>query len=493
MSRSADQLSSQAARGTVWLGLVNVLSKGSQIVVTIALGHFLTRSQVGAVTIAVVLVNLGQTLQSMGVYDVVTRTRHEPLEFAGSVATLSVAAASVAALVLVAFGGVIADAVGAPNAGGPLRVAALGLPFTAYFGVQMGYLHRRLDFRRRLIPDAGSALAGAAATVLGAAAGAGVWSLAIGILVTAVLGPLLGLAVGVRPRPRGDREHLAEALRWVRVVGPAAVLGILLLNVDYLVVSRVLGEEANGLYSYAYRFAFVPFIMIGVVIGGVAFPVYTRIIHADGGRPGAAIGPAFTRFVHALVASTGGLYLLLALLAPRIVVIDQRWAPTAAVMRVLCLYGFLLCLVQAGYDALRASGRPGLYLRGQALHVVLLVVLAVVLVHRDGILGVAWAQVVAVGIVAALVAVLLVRQRIAQPDLARAVVGPGVAAAATLALYLTLRSVGALPPDASAVGLVWLGLALGACYAGLLGIVDARILRDLVTLIGRGHGSTDNA
>jgi O-antigen/teichoic acid export membrane protein len=489
VSPSADQLSSQAARGTVWLGLVNVLSKGSQIVVTIALGHFLSRSQVGAVTIAVVLVNLGQTLQSMGVYDVVTRTRHDPLKFAGSVATLSLLTASVATLVLVAFGGVIADAIGAPNAGGPLRVAALGLPFTAYFGVQMGFLHRRLDFRRRMVPDAGSALAGAAVTVVAAATGAGVWSLVAGILVTAVLGPLLGLAVDVRPRPRVDREHLAEALSWVRVVGPAAVLGILLLNVDYLVVSRVLGEEANGLYSYAYRFAFVPFIMIAVVIGGVAFPVYTRIIHADGGQAGAAIGPAFTRFVHALVASTGGLYLLLALLAPRIVVIDQRWAPSVPVLRVLCLYGFVLGLVQAGYDALRASGRPGLYLRGQAVHLVLLVVLAVVLVHREGIVGVAWAQVIAVGVVAALVAVLLVRQRIAQPGLARAVAGPAIAAVTTLALYVTLRSVGALPPDASAVGLVWLGLALCGCYAALLGIADARVLRNLIALVGRRQGS----
>ncbi len=482
-----DTIGRRAARGTAWLGLVNLLSKGSQILVTLALGAYLTRSQLGAVTIAVVLVNLGQTLQTMGVYDVISRTGHEVRAFTGSVATLSVLVAVGASLLLLISGGLLADVIGAPSAAWPIRVAGLSLPFTAYAGVQMAYLHRGLDFRRRLLPDAGSALAGAAVTVVGAATGAGPWSLVAGILTTAVLAPLLGLAVGVRIPLRWDAVHVRETLAWVGVVGPAAVLGVLLLNIDYVVVTRALGEDATGLYSYAYRFAFVPYIMIAVVLSGVAFPVYSRLVERPGaeGRPGAALAPAFTRVIHGLLAATGGLYLLLALLAPQIVVIDPRWEPSAAVLRVLCVYGLLLGLILAGYDALRAAGRPGVYLRAQAAHVVLLLASSILLVHRAGIVGVAWAQVLTAGLVAAGVTMELVRTGVMTRGLARTLLGPVGAAAVTLAVYGAAGWVGALPAANSLPGLFALGAVLAACYGGTLLLVDRDALRQLREVTGR--------
>ncbi len=149
------ELAGAASRGALWLGLVNLLSKGSQVVVTLALGVFLTAGELGTVTVTVALVNLALVLQSAGVYDVISRTSEEPRRFAGTVASLSVGAGVAIALVVSAGAPQIAEAVGAPGATDLLRVAVLSLPFTAFAGVQMAYLHRHLDFRRRLVPDAG--------------------------------------------------------------------------------------------------------------------------------------------------------------------------------------------------------------------------------------------------------------------------------------------------------------------------------------------------
>ncbi|MFZ0161860.1 MAG: oligosaccharide flippase family protein [Kineosporiaceae bacterium] len=479
----------RAAHGTAWLGLVNMLSKGSQVLVTLALGSYLSRAELGSVTIAVVLVNLGQTLQSMGVYDVISRTTHEVRAFTGTVATLSLLMAAGASVMLFAAGGPIAELVGAPSAAWPIRITGLSLPFTAYAGVQMAYLHRRLDFRRRLIPDAGSALAGAAVTIGSAALGAGSWSLVAGILTTAVLAPLFGILVGVRIPLRWNRSHRHETVTWIRVVGPAAVLGVLLLNIDYVVVTRSLGEEANGLYSYAYRFAFVPYIMIAVVLSGVAFPVYTRVVERDrlsgAPVPGSLLTAAFTRVLHALLAATAGLYVLLALLAPRIVVIDARWGPSAPVLTVLCGYGLLLGLVLAGYDALRAIGRPEVYLRAQATHVVLLLGLAILMVRRSGIIGVAWAQLIAAALVTGGVAVALARVGVLNAGCARVLRGPAAAAAVTVAVFAGMNGARLLPPDDSLPGLLALGLGLAACYTVTLAAVDRGAVRELRHLAGR--------
>ncbi len=474
-------LAGAASRGALWLGLVNLLSKGSQVVVTLALGVYLTAGELGTVTVAVALVNLALVLQSAGVYDVISRTTEEPRRFAGTVASLSVGVGAALALVAAGAAPQIAGMVGAPGATDLLRVAMLTLPFTAFAGVQMAYLHRNLDFRRRLLPDAGSALAGAAVTVVAAAAGVGEWSLVAGLVTTAVLAPVLGLAVGIRLPLRWSRSHARSAARWAAVTGPGAVLGMVLLNLDYVVISRALGEAATGVYSFAFRIAFVPYVMGAVVLGGVAFPLYARLMASGGER---ALAPAFVRFLHVVVATTGGAYTAVALLADRIVVIDPRWAASAPVLRVLAVYGVLLGVVLMGHEALRASGRPASYLRAQIVHVVVLLVAAIVLV-RFGIIGVAWAQVGAVAVAVLVVAGMLTRAGLLGPGLGRAVLAPLLAAAVVAALHEAVGRGGLLPPPDSLVGAVIVGVLVLLAYCGVLALVDRPLVRDLRAAAGR--------
>jgi PST family polysaccharide transporter len=468
-------LAGAASRGAVWLGLVNLLSKGSQVLVTLALGVFLTAAELGAVTVTVALVNLALVVQAAGVYDVIARTAEEPRRFAGTVVTLSVGLGVLLAGLAALLAPRLAALAGAPSATDLLRVAVLSLPFTALAGVQMAYLHRGLDFRRRLVPDAGSALAGAGVTVAGAAAGLGEWSLVAGLVTTAVLAPLLGVAVGIRLRPRWSRAHARETARWAAVTGPGAVLGLVLLNLDYVVVSRVLGEAATGVYSFAFRIAFVPYVMGAVVLGGVAFPLYTRLM-ASGGET--AVAPAVVRFVHVVAATTGGAYLALALLADRVVVVDPRWAGSAPVLRVLTAYGFLLGLVLMGHEALRASGRPGVYLRAQVVHVVVLLAAAVTLV-RSGIVAVAWAQVGAVAVAAAVVGVMLARAGVLGAGLGRALLLPAAAAALVAAAHAAAGRAGLLPPVDSLAGGVVVGVLVLLAYGGALAVLDRPLVRDL--------------
>jgi PST family polysaccharide transporter len=487
-------LSGAAARGTLWLGLVNVLSKGAQMLVILALGRFLDARELGTVTISVTLINLGQILQLMGVYDVISRTRRDPIRFAGTVAGLSVGIGTLLALVLLALADPIAAAVGTPAAAPLLRAAGLGLPFTAYAGVQLAYLHRELAFRRRLVPDAGSALLGAAVTVVAAAHGAGVWSLIAGLLTTAVGAPLLGLAVGVRIPLRFNRSDAAETLRWVRVTGPGAVIGVLLLQVDYIVVNRVLGEAQNGIYSFAYRIAFVPYITVAVVIGAVAFPVYARLADTGTGTgirgmspsvAGPAVAAAFARFWHVLVAVTGGLYVLLFVLADRIVVIDPRWAASVPILRVLCGYGLLLGLVLACHEAVRAIGRPRVYLRVQALHLVLLTGAAIALVRPAGSIGVAWAQVSAAATALAVSSVVLVRAGVVTRAVVRGIRGPLLAAAAVAVGDRVADVAGLLPPYGSLPGVIVLGAVLTAAYVAVLALLDRGAVGDLRAALRR--------
>jgi len=361
-------LGTKAVRGSLWLGAVNLVSKGSQMSITLILAALLTEGELGIVALAVSMVNLGQVVQSIGVYDVISRTERDPRRMAGTVLTMSVGAGVVLAIVLAATAGPVTAMLGAPDAAGLVRLAAVGLPFSAAGGVQLGLLHRKLDFRRRLVPDGGSAVLGAVVTVVLALGGAGPASVVIGLVCTSVAQPLLGALVGGGVRPCWDPSAAAEALRWASAVGPAAVVAAVLVNLDYLAVGHLFGAEAVGVYSLAYRLAWVPYIMVAVVLGAVAFPVFTRLREEAG-----ALREMVTRFTRAVLVLAGGLYLALIVLADRVVVLGARWADAADLLIPLSGYGLSICLLQIWYQAVKATGHAKRYLALECAHLAMLV------------------------------------------------------------------------------------------------------------------------
>ncbi|WP_410645560.1 oligosaccharide flippase family protein [Amycolatopsis sp. lyj-346] len=464
-------LGTRAVRGSLWLGVVNLVSKSSQMLVTLVLAALFTEGQLGAVALAVALVNLGQVVQSIGVYDVIGRTEGDPRRTAGTVLTLSVGAGIVLAVALAAAAGPLTALLGTPDAAGLVRLAALGLPFSAAGGVQMGLMHRELDFRRRLLPDGGSAVLGAVLTVVLAACGAGPLSLVLGLLATAVSQPLLGALARGGVRPCWDTAAAREVLRWVAVVGPAAVVGALLVNLDYFAVGHVLGPDAVGVYSLAYRLAWVPYIMVAVVLGAVAFPVFTRLR-----REGAPLGGAVTRFTRAVLVVTGGLYLALAVLSGHVVLLGERWAAAAGPLVLLSGYGAGICLLQIWYQAVKATGHVRRYLALETTHLVLLAAGLATLTHA-GIEAVALVQCAAAWLVVPL----------AWRVLAGLGVAPPVAELAGMSARVALACVaGAVPAVAlgrwfgdSLPGAVAEAAVLVAGYAGATVLLQRTALTEL--------------
>ncbi|GAB06019.1 putative polysaccharide biosynthesis protein [Gordonia amarae NBRC 15530] len=456
-------LGAKATTGALWLGLINLASKGSQIVVTVVLASLLTEGELGLVSVAASLITVAQVIQMMGVYDVIARTARDPHAMARTVAALSVGVSLAIAVVVIAAAPLLASALGAPDAAPLIVITAFSLPFSAFGGVQMAMMHRTLDFRRRMLPDAGSALIGATVTVVLAALGNGAYSLAVGMLCTAVLQPILGTVAGVRVAPGWDRGAAGEALRWIRVVGPAAVVSTILINVDYPLIARLLGPDDVGVYSLAYRVAWVPYIMIAVVLGAVAFPVYSSLFRAG---DGAAVPAVVGRFTYATLLAAGGLYVLIACMAHGLVVLGMRWEESVPVLLALCVYGVSISLLCCWYEVIRAAGRTGLYLIFETVHLVLLVSMLFAFTGF-GVVYAAVAQIVAAAVLLPAVLVVMARESLAPPwrTLGRAVLGLAVPGVVCAAVATAFRWAGINTGPAGWLGVIIEGLVLAATFA----------------------------
>ncbi|MEV6241567.1 oligosaccharide flippase family protein [Lentzea sp. NPDC051838] len=461
-----NQVGTRAVRGSLWLFAVNVISKGCQVAVTLVLAALLTEDGLGAVSIVVSLVNIGQVVQSAGVYDVISRTNRDPQRLAGTVLTMSIAGGTAITALLLLAAEPVSQALGAPA--DLIRIAALSLPFTAIGGVQMAMMHRELDFQKRMLPDAGGMVLGAAVTIVLAALSYGPLAMAVGLLCTAVAQPVLAVAAGARVRPRWDQEAAKEALGWTAVVGPGAVVATLLINVDYLTIGHVLGPSAVGVYSLAFRIAWMPYILVAVVLGGVLFPVCAELV-----RSGQKMTGAVLRFTKATLMITGGLYAVTALLADRITLFGERWAPAAPVLVALCGYGLGLGLLHTWYQAIRAAGHARWYLALEVTHLVALLT-ALMITTQHGVLAVAVAQAVIVWLLVPLTWWVLARHGLAFPpqELVRTVAGT-LAGAITAGLVAQV-----LPIQGIAAALLSGGVLLGV-YAAVVLPLNREAVREL--------------
>lgn len=474
---ATETLAERAKSGVLWLGIVNIASKGTQMAVTIALAAFLTESDLGLVTVVVSLINVAAVMQTLAVFEFIACAKGDERITAGTTLTISLAASTALTVFGVAQSSWIAATLGVPSAANLVAIAALSLPFTAIGGVQMAVMHRALDFRSRLLPDAGSALLGALLTISLAALGVGPVSLAIGLLVTAVLQPIFGYVVGARVRPRWDRAAATDAFRWIATIGPGAIIAVLLVNVDYPIISRVLGADAVGLYSLAFRIAWSPYIMVSLVLSSVAFSVFAALVrdgrHSD-------LPSALNRFTQLVLLAVGGMYLLIALMADRVELLGERWAPAATTLAVLCGYGIGLSLLQTWYDVLNVIGRRGLYLAYEIIRMIVLVA-ALLLYTKYGVTAAAFAQLAAVWGILPFVWLTMRRVNVAPSTrhLGRMLIGYLIPALTCVGVYLVMRWSGLEPEPTSWLGSIVELVVLLSCYLGVAALANRRLLGSL--------------
>lgn len=303
-------------------------------------------------------------------------------------------------------------------------------------------------------------------------------SAAIGFLVLAVLQPLFGVLVGVRVRPRWDRAAAREAVQWIASVGLGAMVYTVMININFPIVSRLLGPEALGPYSLAFRVGLLPYLLAAVVLSGVAFPLYAKLIRQ--GRRG-ELTNAVARFTHVLLLGVGGMYVVLALLSSHLVLLGDRWAPAVPALMVLCLYGLGLSLLTLWYQGIIVSGRLRQYLWFEIGHLAVLVT-SLLIFARYGITAGALAQTAAVWAVLAAMWVALRRASVAPSyrDIARAVRGFAVPAASCIALVVVSRWLGIEPAPGSLLGSVCEFVILVICYCAVAALTNQSLLASLV-------------
>jgi PST family polysaccharide transporter len=473
---TGESLTSRTLRGMAWSYGSYVGGRVLVLVATAILARLLTPSDFGLVALALTFISFLDIVSDLGMPETLVVVRESDVEEQAETAfALMVGTGTVLAALSIPLGPVAASfyhhhaLVGiVPTLGATMLLKSLG---SAHYALAQ----KRMDFRARTGAELAEVVVRGSTGIALALLGAGAWSLVAGYVageVTMVL--VLWRVVPWRPRLRPRRAHLRPLLGFGGALTGIQVVAALNLNVDKLIVGRVLGSRDLGLYTLSSRLPELVIINLIIVAGRVLFPAFAKVDREALGR---AVVTAL-RGTFMVVLPVGA---LLAVLAEPVLVgvFGGQWRSAASSMQLFTIMGVLSPITLVCGSVWKATANAKRLLHLATLEMLTLLP-AVALFAHHGIAAVAACQagstaVVVCGTLPGVVRLLDLRWR----DVVGAILPAVTAAAVMCAVLLAVRSAALAPWPTMALGAV----AGGLTYALVLWVVARNAIASLLAVV----------
>ncbi|MFQ5789065.1 MAG: oligosaccharide flippase family protein [Acidobacteriota bacterium] len=365
---SVEEASRRFAHRTAWGMVWAFLSAGSSKLISLVglaiLARFIAPEEFGLLMFGMLFVTYAETIGDLGtgaalIYLPSRRQEAAQVAFVVNVVT-GWGWFALAWLLAPAVGGFFHSPLATPI----LRTLAWSFPLKALGNTHDALARKEMRFRARLLPETGMALVKALVAIGLAQLGFGVWSLVWGQLIgLGVWTSLLWLIVDWRPERAFPRELVKPMLSYGRAIVAVNVLAVVVHHVDFIIVGRMLGAGALGLYQMAHK---LPEATIALVVWGASRVLFPAFSHVQRGQ--AVLRDSYLavlRYVSLLTVPAAVGFVMLA--EPMVLTLfGEAWRGSIPILRALGVAAGLRSLGSHAGDVLKATGRPRL-LAGLAL------------------------------------------------------------------------------------------------------------------------------
>ncbi|MGZ4758682.1 MAG: lipopolysaccharide biosynthesis protein [Acidimicrobiales bacterium] len=473
-----ESLGRKVRRGAAWSTAEVAVARLGQFATTAVIARLLDPKDFGVFAVALVVHAIVVNISELGVSAALIRDDDDrATRGAPTVATIAIASSLVLGGLMALSAPLLARLLGSPAASGSLAVMALTLPLAGMAAVPAAFLRRHFRMDRLFLASAANMVATAVIVIPLAIAGWGpmalAWSWVAGQLLTSVI--IMTYEPG-RFRPGWDRNEAGRLVRFGLPLAGANILAFAVLNVDNVVVARMLTPEALGLYVMAFNISGWPMNVFGAVVRSISLPGFSHLQ-----RDGASMPEHYTRSLGTVATLTLPVCAILGGLAVPVVtaVYGEKWVGAAAALTGLCVLGGARILIELTADFLVTLGRTRAVLLAQVPWLIGLVAALVLLVHGHGIAGAGVAQAgIAVGLMVPIYLVLLRRAGVSPMSVARVVLPPLFWALLAAGVAWFVASHLSNPFIATAAGTAAGSLCYLAAHTGDLRLAIATVRRE---------------
>ncbi len=375
--------------GVKWTTLSSAINTLFQILQLAILTHYLSSSDFGLMAIVYVIIGFSALFMDMGISAAIIHKQHLSHEQLSSLYWLNVFAGVFLFLVVYMIAPFIADFYHQESLVVLIRLLALTFVMNAFASQYKLLLQKELKFnilsKISILTVFTSLLL---ATIL-AINDFGIYSLVYAALGSSFFNTVVFLSMGMKEhRPSFIFNY--RAIRFMITFGlfQMADRSITYFNsqFDVILIGKLLGVEALGIYSIAKNLSLRPAKVINPIITRVTFPVMSKL--QDDTQKLRSI---YLKTINYLSTVNFFIYILMAVLAEPIILIlfGHKWEESIDILRILAFYG-----------AIRSTGNPQgtlLLSKGKAdlsfylnLGKFFIMVAVIYIGSHWGLIGVAW-------------------------------------------------------------------------------------------------------
>jgi PST family polysaccharide transporter len=336
---SGTEAGTSLLRGSVRGGLTIVLARGGADAIRLGsmlvLARLLTPAEFGIVAMVTVVVGIADVIQDLGLSSAAVQRPELTGQQSSTLFWLNVTLGVTGTAIVFASAGTVADLLADERVAGAARLLAPMFLLSAMGTQHIALLRRELRFSTIARIRVTGAIVYSITAIALAAAGSGQNALVWGLLLSTAASSALAFAASsfMPGRPKLDRSTREMIAFGVHLAG-FGLLNYLAVNLQAVVIGRVEGAAATGLYGRAQRLVSASTGYLLGPVASVAYPVMARL-HDQPARWERYYLQAQT----IVVIATAGIAPLLIVHADAIVAVllGPQWEATAPVLAILAV------------------------------------------------------------------------------------------------------------------------------------------------------------
>ena len=431
-------LTSRVVKGSAWVFVGKLASRGLQAIKLVVLARLLVPDDFGLFGIVMLSLAAVGTFTQTGFQTALIQKQGDTEDYLDTAWTVQVSRGFLLAAALFAAAPVIAWFFDEPRVVPLLQVLSAIELVRGFTNIGIVYFQKELEFHKQVANQLISSTVALAVGVTLAWHLRNVWALVWGSLAGQLTSTALSYALHpYRASIRVDRGQAAELFGFGRWILGNSIVSFLAMKVDQIILGRLLGAAALGVYNMAERIGGLVPTEFMHLTNEVMMPAYAKV-QDDRER----LGRAFLEVFGTAVSVGGPLAAFISLAAPELVpaILGPEWLSAIIPLQILALGGLLRCVIGVSSPIFVGTGHPHIQFWKSLIRATVTLGSIYPLTARYGVPGTALAGVLGV---VALSPLFFLAVRIARVPLGRLVRSalPGL-------LLTTVAGLGVLPARA---------------------------------------------
>lgn len=322
-----------------WVGTLRLLTRGIVFLRLAVLARLLSPFQFGLIGIATLVLSLIEIVTETGINVFLVQEEKSVDKYIDTAWIVSILRGFIICFVITIGAYFIAMFFSSPQAIGLILLIGIVPVIRGFINPSVLILQKELKFDKEFYFQGTLSLIDAVSTLTIAYITKSAYSIVFGMIISATIEVIISF-IFITPRPRFsvNFNYIKRVLNNGKWITAAGIFNYLYHNFDNIVVGRVLGVHALGLYGMGYKISSLPITEISEVSSRVTFPLYSKI-----GGDLRRLKNALIRVMSIIAFLSFVLGGLLFLFTNEFVLImlGSKWMETVPVIRVLVFYGIL--------------------------------------------------------------------------------------------------------------------------------------------------------